>query len=306
MDLPDDWADRVRCALAAARPELAGARLSPLGAGQDSVALLAETPSGGYVLRLPKEEDGASGIDREARLLPELSLDLPVPRFVFTAPNPLGPGRFCCYPVVPGESLEPEEWAARGLLEAAAPPRQIAAAIEAIHAFPVERARALGVLDRDMRADYTGGLAEARAEVAPLLPPDEASALLAAWEDYLAHDANFAYDPALLHADLSLDHLLVTGDRISGLIDFGDTEIGDPDYDLCYLWAEAGPGFVRRVQEHRGRALTPRQEAKLRFWALAELALDVAHGIENDLPTLRDDSLDELRALLRGGRAAPR
>ncbi|MFI6514505.1 phosphotransferase [Spirillospora sp. NPDC050679] len=306
MDLPDDWADRVRAALAAARPDLAGARLSPLGAGMDSVALLAEAPSGAYVLRLPKEEDGAAGIEREARLLPELSLDLPVPRFAFTAPNPLGPGRFCCYPVVPGESLAPEEWAARGLLEADAPPRQIAAVVEAIHAFPVERARALGVLDWDMRTDYTEGLAEARAHVAPLLPPDEASVLLTVWEEHLADDANFAYEPTLLHADLSLDHLLVTGDRISGLIDFGDIEIADPDYDLCYLWAEAGPAFVRRVQEHRGRALTPRQEAKLRFWALAELALDVAHGIENDLPAVRDDSLAELRDLLRSERAAPR
>ncbi|WP_169807940.1 phosphotransferase [Actinomadura hibisca] len=306
MDLPDDWDDRVRTVLATVSPDLVDARLSPLGAGLDSVALLAETPSGAYVLRLPKEEDGAEGIEREARLLPELSLDLAVPRFAFTAPNPLGPGRFCCYPVVPGESLTPDEWAARGLLEADAPPRQIAAAVEAIHAFPVERARALGVLDRDLRADYADGLAETRAEVAPLLPPDEASALLTAWADYLADDANFTYEPTFTHADLSLDHLLVTGDRISGLIDFGDIEIGDPDYDLCYLWAEAGPAFVRRVQKHRGRALTPRQEAKLRFWALAELALDVAHGIENDLPTLRDDSLAELRALLRSGRAAPR
>lgn len=303
MELPPDWERRVRDALLPVRPDLADAPFRPLGAGLDSVALVAETPEGPYVLRFPKGRDAAESVAREASLLPELAprLELPIPVFAFTAPNPLGPGVFGCYPIVPGESLSPEQWAERGLLDAPEPPRQIAAFLDAVHAFPAGRALELGAREWDMRADYAGDLAGVRAHVVPHLPPGEASALLRTWEAYLADDANFAYRPTFVHADVSLDHLLVTGDRVTGVIDFGDAEVADPDYDLNYLWAEAGTAFVRRVQAARGRELTARQLAKLRFWAWSDLANDVVHAVEHDLPDLREESLTELRELLAAG-----
>ncbi|MQY05332.1 phosphotransferase family protein [Actinomadura macrotermitis] len=308
VTLPADWADRVRAAVAD-RPGLAGGTLTLLGAGLDSVAIRLDTPGGdAHVLRFPQHEEGAAGIAREARLLPELAprLPVPVPRFAFTAPNPLGPGAFCCYPMVRGESLQPEEWHARGLLDEPETPRRIAAILDAVHMFPVEHARELGVQEWDLRASYTEDLVAVRAELPRRLTARETAALIAAWEDHLADDANFVHLPTLIHADFSLDHLPVTGTRISGLIDFGDTAIGDPDYDLAYLWDEAGPGLVRAVQACRGLPLTARQEAKLRFWALSELANDVLHAIEEDLPALRDRSLAELREHLSGEPAAPR
>ncbi|GAB2683644.1 phosphotransferase family protein [Nocardia thraciensis] len=299
--LPEDWEARVRDALAASpRPELATGALRRLGAGMDSVALLLERPEGPYVLRLPQDPHGAAGIAHEALLLPELAdrLAVPIPRFLFTAPNPLGPGQFCVYPAVPGESLSDEQWQRLGLLDLPATPRRIAELIEGVHGFSVVRARELGVETWDLRAEFTADLKTVRAEVVPLLGPTEADALLRAWEGYLGDDANFDYRPTLTHADVSLDHLLVTGTEITGLIDFGDVEIGDPDYDLCYLYPDAGPDFVRRVQHCRGTELGSRQEAKLRFWACADPALDVLHAVENGMPEFREERLRVLSEAL--------
>ena len=298
--LRDGWEPAIRSAVAAVRPDLADGALRPLGSGFESVALLLEDGPDRYVLRFPRGADGAEGIACETRLLPELadSLDLPIPRFTFTAPNPLGPGTFCCYPIVPGESLTEEEWHARGLLDEPEPVRQIAELIEAIHSFPVDRARELGVPEVDLREEFGEDLDLLRAEVVPLLPAGQARELIAAYERYLADDANFTGPSRLTHADISLDHLLVTGTRITGLIDFGDARIGDPDYDLCYLWPEAGRSFVERLQAHRGRSLDARVEGKLRFWELADSATDVLHGIEHGLPDVRDEGLRLLDALL--------
>ena len=300
VTLPDGWEPKARAALADVRPDLARCPLRLLGAGFESVALSLDAGRETYVLRFPRNDDGAEGIACETRLLPELAeaVDLPIPRFAFTAPNPLGPGTFCCYPAVPGESLDEDAWHARGLLDEPGPVRQIADLIEAIHAFPVDRARELGVPEADERAEFGEDLRRVRAEVAPLLPRDEARRLIAAYERYLGDDANFAGPPTLIHADLSLDHLLVAGTRITGLIDFGDVRIGDPDYDLCYLSPETSPAFVRRLQEHRGRPLDERLEGKLRFWELADPVCDVLHGIENGMPDVRDEGLALLRALL--------
>ncbi|XRQ07278.1 phosphotransferase family protein [Actinomadura welshii] len=297
--LPEAWEPKVRAALAGVRPDLARCPLRLLGAGYESVALFLEAEET-YVLRFPRGEDGAEGIACESRLLPELAgtLPVPVPRFAFTASNPLGPGVFCCYPIVPGDSLDEDDWRARGLLDEPEPVRQIADVIEAIHAFPVDRARDLGVPEADLRGGFTEDLPRVRAEVAPLLPPDEARALVAAYERHLADDGNFTGPPTLIHADLSLDHLLVTGTRITGLIDFGDVRIGDPDYDLCYLWPETNPSFVQRLQEHRGRPLDARLEGKLRFWELADLVSDALHGIDHDMPDVRSEAVALLTTLL--------
>ncbi|MBV7707451.1 phosphotransferase [Nocardia nova] len=304
VELPPGWQDRVRGALAGSpRPELASGSLCLLGAGLDSVALQLDWAGQPYVLRLPQDPHGAEGIAREAGLLPELAplLPVPIPQFLFTAPNPLGPGEFCVYPLVPGESLDEEEWAERGLLHSDAA-RTIAELIDLIHSFPVDRAQSFGVEVTDLRGDFAADLKAVRAEVLPLLDASEAEELSAAWQRYLDDDANFDFEPTLIHADMSLDHLLITDGAISGLIDFGDVEIGDPDYDLCYLYPEAGRDFVREIQRCRARDLEPVTENKLRFWACADPALDVLDAIEQGRTDFRDQRLAVLRQALRSYR----
>ncbi len=293
VTLPAGWEHEVREAVAAVRPDLRAGSLRLLGAGLESVALLLRSEDTGLVLRLPQTSDGADGIEVEAQLLPWLADQLPVavPRFLFTARNPLGPGRFCAYPLVPGESLSADQWRTRGLLTAPAPAHQVADIIDAIHAFPVDQARVCGVPEWDLCQDFADDLVRIRAEVVPLLPSDAARTLLAAWDHYLDDGANFDYVPTLTHSDVALDHLLVADSEISGLIDFGDVAISDPDYDLCFLWSQAGRAFVQRIQEHRGEPMSTRLVSKLRFWALADPANDVLHGIDNGMPDFRDRSV---------------
>lgn len=299
-ELAGEWEGAVRGMLAGSpRPELGVGRLWVLGEGMDSVAVGVVNGAGEYVVRLPKGADGAESIAREARLLPELGarVRVPIPRFLFTAANPLGPGECCVYPAVPGESLSAREWRERGLFTAGVA-GAVAEFLTAVHAFPVERARELGVQDRDMRVEYADDLELVRAQVVPLLPVRCGKRLVELWEEYLTTDGNFEYAPTLLHADVSVDHLLVSDGRLSGVIDFGDVEIGDPDYDLSYLWAEAGPEFVARVQDGAGLPVDERLVAKLNFWACAENALDVLHALENEMSEFRETALHRLREAL--------
>ncbi|MEU4562727.1 phosphotransferase [Actinoplanes sp. NPDC023936] len=207
---------------------------------------------------------------------------------------------FACAGRPPKNALSPALETPEGA--GTAQPFQVAGLIDAIHAFPVAQARDCGVPEWNLRGDFTDDLEQVRTDLVPLLTPQAARTLLSVWEDYLADDANFDFAPTLVHADVAVDHLLVTDARISGLIDFGDVAIGDPDYDLSYLFAGAGPAFVRRVQEHRGRPLSDRLVAKLRFWSLADPANDVLHGVENDLPGFRDRSLRLLHERLASAR----
>ncbi|MRH86854.1 phosphotransferase [Nocardia sp. SYP-A9097] len=301
-ELVADWEGRVRAMLAGSvQPGLARAGVRVLGAGMDSVAVSVTDAVGEYIVRMPKGEDGVESIAREARLLPELgaAVSIPIPRYEFTAPNPLGPGECCVYPAVPGESLTDEDWYERGLLEQADTVRTVARFLDEVHAFPAARALELGVELRDMRTEFAEDLDSVLAQVIPVLPSDAGRRLVEVWEGYLGEDTNFDYSLVLIHADVSLDHLLISGERITGIIDFGDVQIGDPDYDLCYLWPDAGPEFVRRVQDCRGLPLDERLTRKLDFWVCSDSAIDILHAVEHDLPEFLDESVQRVCEALK-------
>ena len=295
--LPEGWERAVRSVL----PErLAEESMVPLGSGLDCWAV-GVGPD--VVLRIPQNDEAAAGVERDQALLPELAVVIPVaiPAPLFVARNPLGPGRLGGYRLVRGAVVDPDGWRERRLLvdaNAAA----IARIVEAISSFPAERARALGVTDGGGRQGYADDLERVRHDVGPLLPEPAARELADRWRRFTDDDANFDFAPVLLHADLSLDHLLVVDGAITGVIDFGDVELGDPDAELGYLWAEAGPAFVARIQAGRGRRLTAALAAKLAFFQLADEVGDAVWGIDNGRPEVTAGALERLTATL--GRSA--
>ena len=175
----------------------------------------------------------------------------------------------------------------------------IAAIVDAVAAFPADEALALGVPGDDERADLTEELAVIRELVVPRLDGATAGDLVRRWERHLADDLLFAYQPGLVHGDLSLDHLLVDGGRIVGLIDFGDTNVTDTDLEFGYLWAEAGREFVARVQSHRGRVVDDVLATKLDFFHIRDEAADVRWAVEYGLGDLLEPAVAALTETLR-------
>src|SRR5690606_32545940 len=53
----------------------------------------------------------------------------------------------------------------------------------------------------------------------------------------------------LLHGELSPDHVLYdeAAGKVTGVIDFGDMAIGDPAWDLVYLYEDYGEDFLTRA-----------------------------------------------------------
>ena len=51
-------------------------------------------------------------------------------------------------------------------------------------------------------------------------------------------------DPRLVHGDLGLDHIRVTEDDVTGVIDWGDSCVGDPALDLAATTLSASPAFA--------------------------------------------------------------
>jgi len=140
-----------------------------------------------------------------------------VPSFVIVSRDPI----FVGYPVIRGEPLVDED------------PAGVRAFLEALHALDPA---GLPVASDDWVDAYLRQCEEFERLVFPHLDADErgrAQRLFAEVETLVG------FEPALLHADLGPDHLLVRKGRLAGVIDWGDARVGDPALD--YAWPLNGP-----------------------------------------------------------------
>jgi len=84
------------------------------------------------------------------------------------------------------------------------------------------------------------------------------------WDSAMA--SRWTADPVWLHGDVAAGNLLVRDGRLSAVIDFGGTAVGDPDCDLAIAWTLLSG---RSRQTFRaGLRLDPGTWARGRGWAL--------------------------------------
>lgn len=229
-------ADRAT-ALVRRRFGLAG-RAEPLGEGWDSVAYRI----GDAVFRFPKRDDVVPHLRTELRVLPvlrdRLPLAIPEPRWI-GEPDDDHPLPFAGYPYLAGVPAGSLRLDPALVLDAVQP------FLDALHALPAE-----------------GPLAEVRGwPDAPV--PDLPHPVARRARGWLERHPLEEVPPVLLHGDLGLDHVLVdpiTG-RVTGIVDWGDLDRGDPARDLAGLvaWAPEAVAarwpatVVRRAWAHRVR-----------------------------------------------------
>ena len=183
-------------------------------------------------VRLPSAEAYAGQVQKEHRWLPRLAPLLPLP-----IPAPLAMG-------VPAEGY-PWHWSVYQWLEGETASIE---RIENLAQFATTLARFLAALQRiDPAAGPPPGLhnffrggslaiydAETREAIAGLHGKIDRDAVTAAWEAAL--QATWHGPPVWLHGDVSAGNLLIRGGRLSAVIDFGCSGVGDPACDLAIAW----------------------------------------------------------------------
>jgi aminoglycoside phosphotransferase (APT) family kinase protein len=166
---------------------------------------------------------------------------------------------------------------------------ELARFLRALHAFPVERAEALGA-PAAWRADHADDLAPAL----PLLDAGERER----GERLLDTYRRLEFEPAVIHADLGPEHVLCEGGRITGVIDWGDAGVGDPALDLVWpLFDAAEPFREAFVAAYGVDDATAARTAV--FWRLVPWH-GVGYGLWTERPEHVERALTEVRARLPG------
>jgi aminoglycoside phosphotransferase (APT) family kinase protein len=227
-------------------------------------------------VRLPSAEAYAGQVEKEHRWLPQLAPLLPLP-----IPVPLAMG-------IPAGSY-PWHWSVYRWLDGENATLELVADLEQ---FAVTLAGFLAALQR---IDPTGGPrpgghnfwrggplaiydAETRQAITALDGVIDTGAATTVWEAAL--QATWRGPPVWLHGDVSAGNLLVRRGRLSAVIDFGCSGVGDPACDLTIVWT-----FLSGKSRDAFRAALPLDGAtwaRARGWALWKALITLVEHIHTD------------------------
>lgn len=247
-------------------------------------------------VRLPSAAGYAPQVAKELRYLPRLASQLPLP-----IPAPLAEGR-------PGRDF-PWPWSIRRWIDGEP---ALTAPVSASTAFAVDLAVFLQRLQQidatdgpvpGLHSAYRGGPlttydAETRRATAALGDAIDGHAASALWQAALG--AAWQGPPVWFHGDVAAGNLLVTGGRLSAVIDWGCAGVGDPACDLTIAWT-----LLSGAGRSAFRAALPADRAtwmRARGWALWKALITLA-GTTDPLAAgaarqVIDDLLAEYQAMI--------
>jgi aminoglycoside phosphotransferase (APT) family kinase protein len=247
------------------------------------------------VVRLPRTPRTSRTLESERRWLPRLAPFLPL-----AVPQPLADGK-------PADDY-PFSWSVYTWLEGESATVAPAADLAQLATDLAEFIAALQRIDPTdgpapgehnfFRGEPLGNRdAATRTAIASLEGTIDAAAATAAWEDALRAPA-WQGPPLWIHGDLDARNLLVTDDRLSGVVDWGAVGVGDPACEVMVAWkvlsAETRDGFREAL------SVDDATWARARGWAVSQAVMALSYyTLETNEVLVREARrwLDEILAV---------
>lgn len=222
---------------------------------------------GRWIDRRPRRPAVARRLRNETRVMPWLAdrLSVRAPRPYVINDEPL----VVRHERVPGEPIVQLDHAAG---------RALAVFLRSLHSAAIAEATDRGLPTAEASlADRTATLKRFCETVVPLLPAEVRSRATALLEILTDAPAD-----TVIHGDLGPEHILCTGNTLTGVIDFTDAHVGDAALDLSWALHDTPPEFAAAVADGYGASATLRHRA-LSWHQLAPWH-EVAHGQDQNLP----------------------
>ena len=268
-------------------PSLVADGIRLIGSGWEFDAYLTRD---NWVVRFPRRQEMAGLFDTERPIHDLVAEYLPksiaIPRVEHRGPPSAGfPYNVAAHRYIPGIPVDELD---ERFLTSIAP--QLGAALGALHSIPVDRARALNLVETD--DDDIGAREWLRNGLAVLVAiPDRDPIVDGAiqWVQGVSIPTGAFEGPLrVIHQDLSPEHVLAdpaTG-ALTGIIDWTDVMLGDPARDFVFLVGWRGWSFTEKVIRHYPLPLDAGFRDRLRFMSrlLTPIWLALAHqrGTEVD------------------------
>lgn len=232
------------------------------------------------IFRFPKHDLARKNLPIEAEVLnflrDKITLEIPKPFYVSDD--------VMAYPIIPGHTLR-RDWLLKltqnGQQRIA---DQMAQFFQQLHNIDIAKA-GFEIPAADALMHYAGWVdayERIKLKVFPLLMPHAREFVREHFENFLADENNFAFEPKMVDTDIPPYHIMFDREKnvINGIIDFGCAGVGDPAVDFGVMLYNFGEPFYRRFLR-----LYPEAEQylkKARFYAGAHEVRWMLTGIEQN------------------------
>lgn len=212
-------------------PEFRGCNLVGDNSGWDNFAIKVDNK---YLFRFPKHPDAYNQIQREVEVLGSLKPCLPstikVPNYL--AANLDTDYPFVYYEMIPGQPLTLELYHNFTGTQKESLAQNIATFLNTLHSISPKSCPHLEKVNplKNYREFYQ----QVQTICFKYLTPAQQAKTDQLFNRYFDNPSFQNFTPAIIHGDLSENHILITDDGI-GIIDFGDVSVFDPAIDLSWF-----------------------------------------------------------------------
>lgn len=275
-------------------PNISTDRIQIFDNGWDYVVFVID---GQKAVRFPRRPDYAKKLPVEVAFLNNFGNQLPVtvPQLVLhTDEN--GPP-YVTYNFIPGvkfKKIVSDTFSKEELRRIA---NQIGGFLDKLHSLPIEKAKKLGIKQVESLKTWRDKLEKIRKTVFPHISKAEQDWSISIFENFFKIVPKAPIPLTVIHADIMPEHIIVNSKAhtLSGIIDFGDVEIGDPAYDFAFL-AKYGKDFLNWTYETYSRPKDSAFEIRRQFY-LDRLALtNLEHSIGQKDKVMIERHKEELNA----------
>lgn len=184
------------------------------------------------LVRLPSHDRYVLGVEKEHRWLPVLApqLPLPIPQLVAKGdPSRVFPRVWSIYRWLEGETAGTTPPVDRVAFAV-----EVASFLDALYRIDASDGPAAGEQSFWRGAPLSRYDRQTRKAIADLGDAIDADAATAVWDAALG--APYAGSPVWVHGDVAQNNLVVRDGRLSAVIDFGTSAVGDPACDTVLAW----------------------------------------------------------------------
>ncbi|WP_226577827.1 phosphotransferase family protein [Halobacillus litoralis] len=204
------------------------------------------------VFRFPKYIEGIKKLEKETKVLDHIKgkVSLPISYPQYRSFDPYEVGKvFTGYPFIQGTPLWPQTMNEINNEEQIQDiSSKLVEFLSELHFQPIDNLDIKKQSVEHIHQSIVGLYDNFKEKLFPYMNKKSKSEVSQSFEDFLANDKLLNFNTVLIHGDFGASNILWNSKSksISGVIDFGETEIGDPAYDFAGLLASYGQPFLQR------------------------------------------------------------
>ncbi|WP_263700904.1 aminoglycoside phosphotransferase family protein [Bacillus thuringiensis] len=275
--------------------------------GWDNVAIIVNDE---LLFRFPRKQEYAMRIPVEKELCTLLSYSLheiKVPQYHLLYRNDADAVPLCSYyRLIHGEPLKTDTVTKLEDKELKTIITQLAVFLATLHSIPLKQGTTLGFPVEKTLTYWKELQTKLNQYVTNSLTSFQKSALNRLFESFFTCIDTSTFQNTIIHADFTHHHILFDNQNkdISGIIDFGDAQIGDPAFDFAGLYSDFGHEFTTSVYEQYS-TLTSHHDPLLihritSFYQYSPLLHNMIYNFENKNELEFLACIEQLKVILQG------